>query len=71
MDIRKNIDEQKLIGNECIALYVNGDNVIYVDDFGVKHIPKEVKKFIDNIYRLKANGSIMRTYFCIEIFVLF
>ena len=47
-----------------IVLYVNGDNIIYFDDFGVEHIPKEIKKFIGNkniiinIYRIKALLSI-------------
>ena len=43
---------------------MNGDNIIYFDDFGVEHIPKEIKKFIGNkniiinIYRIKALFSI-------------
>ena len=43
---------------------MNGDNIIYFDDFGVEHIPKEIKKFIVNkniiinIYRIKALLSI-------------
>ena len=28
-------------------LYLNDSNIIYFDDFGVQHIPKEIKKFID------------------------
>ena len=41
-----------------IALYVGGDNVTYFDSFGVEHIPKDIKKFMDNksittnIYRM-------------------
>ena len=35
--------EYKSIGTQWIALYVNDDNVIYFDSFGVEHIPKEIK----------------------------
>ena len=31
-----------------IALYVNGNNIIYFDSLGVKNIPKEIKKFVRN-----------------------
>ena len=27
---------------------MNGNNIIYSDSFGVEHIPKEIKKFIEN-----------------------
>ena len=48
-----------------------GDEVIYFDSFVVEHIPQEIKKIIGNknikanIYRVKANDSVMRGYFCI------
>ena len=42
------LDEFKSIGIHWIALYVNGNNIIYFDSFGVENIPKEVKKFIGN-----------------------
>ena len=45
-----NLDEYKSIGTHWIALNVNV-NIIYFDSFGVEHIPKEIKKFIGNIYR--------------------
>ena len=50
---------------------MNGDNVTYLDSFGVEHIPKEIKKFIGNknikrnIYGIQANDSKMCGYFCI------
>ena len=50
---------------------VNND-VSYFDSFGVEHIPREIKKFINrslsittNIFRIKAYDSIMCRYFCI------
>ena len=45
-----NLDEYESIGTHWIALYVNGDKVIYFDSFGVEHITKEIKKFIGNKY---------------------
>ena len=53
------------------SLYVNGNNVIYFDNFGVEHILKELKKFIRNeniitdIYRIQPYNFIMCRYFCI------
>ena len=50
---------------------MNVDNVTYFDNFGVEHIPKEIKKFIDyknstaNIFRVQAYVTIMCGYFCI------
>ena len=69
-----NLDEYKSIVTPWIALYVSNNNLIYFHSFGVKHIPKEAKKFIGNkniynnnyiiiihiiIYRLKIYDSIM------------
>ena len=42
----------------------------YFDSFGVEHIPKEIKKFINNkniianIFRLQAYDSVICGYFC-------
>ena len=47
------------------------NNVTYFESFGVAHIPKEIKKFIDlstfltNIFRIQAYDSIISGYFCI------
>ena len=57
----------------------NNNNVIYFDSFGVEHIPKEMKAFINrllssasknknittNIFRIQAYDSVMCGYFCI------
>ena len=49
----------------------HNNDVTYFDSFGVKHIPKEIKEFIDNkniktnIFRIEAYDSIMCRYFCI------
>ena len=52
-----NLDEYESIGTHLIALYVHGNNVTYFDSFGVEHIPKNPKIFIENqnitnIYRI-------------------
>ena len=52
-------------------MYVHNDAVTYFDFFGVEHIPKEIKAFINNknittnIFRIQAYDSIMCGYFCI------
>ena len=51
-------------------MYVNDNNLTYSDSFWVEHIPKEIKKFVENkniinIYRIQAYDSIMCGYFCI------
>ena len=57
----------------------NNNNVIYFHSFGVEHIPKEMKAFINrllssasknknittNIFRIQAYDSVMCGYFCI------
>ena len=37
-----NFDKYKSIGTYWIVLYVNGNNIIYFDNFGVEHISKEI-----------------------------
>ena len=66
-----NLDEYSDIGTHCIALYVKKKFMTYFDSFGVEHIPKEIKKFINNkniianIYREQNYDSIMCGYLCI------
>ena len=68
-----NIDKYSDIGTHWVALYMqnNNNNVIYFNSFGVEHIPKEIKTFIENkdittnIFRIKAYDLVMCGYFCI------
>ena len=58
-------------------MYVQNNDVIYFDSFGVEHIPKEIKTLIKNkntktnIFRMQAYDSIMCEYFCIIGFIDF
>ena len=58
-----NLNEFKSIGAHWTALYVDGDNIIYFDSFGVTNILKEIKNFtgnnniITNIYRIQKGRS--------------
>ena len=69
-----NLDEYSDIGIHWIALYVNNKTLTSFDSFGVKHIPKEIKKFINNknivanAFRIQAYDSVMCRYFCILFF---
>ena len=52
-------------------MYVHNNNVTSFDSFGVEHIPKEIKTFVNNkniktnIFRIQGYDSIMCGYFCI------
>ena len=53
-------------------MFVYNGDVTCFDSFGVEHIPKQIKKFINcpssiktNIFRIQAYDSIMCGYFCI------
>ena len=66
------LDEYSDIGTHWVALYVSNNDVTYFDSFGVEHIPKEIKAFIDrslsittNIFRIQGYDSIMCGYFFI------
>ena len=67
-----NLDEYSDIETHWVALYAHNNDVTYFDSFGVEHIPKGIKTFIDcslsiatNIFRIQAYDSIMCGYFCI------
>ena len=75
-----NLDEYSDIGTHWVALWVNNNNVTYFDSFGVEHILKEIKAFINrllfsasqnkniktNIFRVQAYDSVRCEYFCIR-----
>ena len=42
------LDEYYDIVTHWVALYVNNKTARYFDSFGVEHIPKEIKKVINN-----------------------
>ena len=52
-------------------MYVADNEIIYFDSFGVEHVPKEIKKFIEhkniktNLFRVQLNSSVMCGYCCI------
>ena len=52
-------------------MYVINNDVTYFDSFGVEHVPKEIRTFIDNkniktkFFIMQAYDSIMCEYFCI------
>ena len=58
-----------------MALYISCDNLTYFDSFGVKHIPKEIKKFIQNknmtnIYKIHAYNSVMQSTVVLNLLTL-
>ena len=65
-----NLDGYSDIRTHWITLSTT-NSATYFDSFGVEHIPKEIKTFINkstiviNIFRIQANDSIMCGYFCI------
>ena len=62
------------IGTYWIALYLNDNYATFFDSFGVKHVPKDIKKLIGNknittnIYGIQSYDSIICGYFCIGFF---
>ena len=52
-------------------MYVQNNFVTYFDNFGVEHIPEEIKTIIGNkniktnIFKIQAYDLIMCEYFCI------
>ena len=41
-----NLEEYADVGTNWIALYVKNNGLIYFDNFGVEHAPKEIKRII-------------------------
>ena len=80
-----NLDEYSDIGTNWVALCVNNNDVTYFDSFGVEHIPKEIKTFINrslsivlrpplrvttNIFRIQAHDSMMCGFFVLHLMIL-
>ena len=71
-----NLDEYANTGTYWIALYINIDNVTYFDSFGVKHIFREMIKFIgnknnvSNTFRIQAYDSIMCEIFGLDLLII-
>ena len=75
-----NLDQYSDIGTHWVSLYVQNNNVTYFDSYGVEHIPRKIKAFINrllsstsqnkniktNIFRVQAYDSVMCEYFCIR-----
>ena len=66
-----NLDEYADVGTHWIALFCNRNEIVYLDSFGVKHVPQEIKKSVGNknikanIFGVQANDSVMSGYFWI------
>ena len=43
-----NLNNYADVGIHWIALFCNRNEIVYFDSFGVEHVPKEIKKFIEN-----------------------
>ena len=71
-----NLDEYSDIGTHWVSLYVNNKTVTYFDSFSVEHIPKKIKKFVNNkniianIFRIQAYDSVMCGYFVLDLLIL-
>ena len=69
------LDDYKSMVTHWIDLYKDGNSMTYFDNFGVKHISKEIKNCIGNkhiitiIFKTQAHGSLMCGYFGIEFIV--
>ena len=55
----------------CIALFCNGNKIVYFDSFGVEHVPEEIKEFSGN-KNMKANIFLVQAKIqcCADTFVL-
>ena len=64
-----NLDEYAEVGTHLIALFCNGNQIVYFKSLGVEHVPKEIKEFFGNknikanIFLVQANNSGMCGYF--------
>ena len=71
-----NVDEYADAGTHWIALFCNRNEIVHFNSFAGEHISEEIKEFIEefpgnknikvNIFRVQANNSVIRGYFCIR-----
>ena len=60
-----NLDEYADVDTHWIALFCNGNEIVYFGSFGVEHVPEEIKEFlgskniIANIFGVQTNNSVM------------
>ena len=65
-----NHDEYADVVTHWTALFFSKSEIVYLDSFGVEHVPEEIKEFVGNkniianIFRVQANNSVMCSYFC-------
>ena len=57
------------VGSHWIALFCNGNEIVYFDSFGVEHVPEEIKEFVRKRHKSKLFSStskqlVMCRYFC-------
>ena len=43
-----NLDEYAEVGTHWIALFCSRSEIVYINSFGVEHIPEEIKEFMGN-----------------------
>ena len=55
-----NLDKHESIGTHWITLYVNTENIIFLDRFG-EYIPNEIRKYIGD-KNIKTNIYIIQAY---------
>ena len=66
-----NLDEYENMSTHWVALFAKPKYTVYLDSFGIEHIPKEIKHVIGNKelksnFRIQAYDSVMCGYLCIE-----
>ena len=57
-----NLDKYESIRTHQVALYVNGNNMIYFDNFGVEHVSKKIKEIIGNKTITNKKGKSLLEY---------
>ena len=64
-----NHDEYADVVTHWTALFFSKSEIVYLDSFGVEHVPEEIKELVGNkniianIFRVQANNSVMCGYF--------